>query len=268
MFDSHTHLNDDQLFPTWQQHMQNFIDAGGKGLVNIAVDAERAKRAIHIAQTSLSQFPDLFVWSTIGIHPSEACFGNITSQNLADEFENIKNIYQQHKHLFCGIGECGIDLHYPGAHETLQLQQELLALQCQMAQDTWLSLVIHSRDGFQETIDVIKDFSSLSMVFHCFGYGPTEAEYILSHFPNVYLWFDGNISYPKAQALRDTCLITPIEKILLETDAPYLAPQDLRGTTNTPTNVKFVYEFVAQLKNISLDALTEQMEKNFMKFYE
>ncbi|MBP6086505.1 TatD family hydrolase [Patescibacteria group bacterium] len=76
------------------------------------------------------------------------------------------------------------------------------------------------------------------------------------------------MSYPKAQALRDTCLITPIEKILLETDAPYLAPQDLRGTTNTPTNVKFVYEFVAQLKNISLDALTEQMEKNFMKFYE
>jgi TatD DNase family protein len=143
----------------------------------------------------------------------------------------------------------------------------LLAHQCQIAQKNWLPLIIHSRDGFQETINIIKNFSSLPIVFHCFWYWPKEAEHLLSHFPNVYFGFDGNISYPKAEALREACLTIPIEKILLETDAPYLAPQCLRWTINTPNNVKFVYEYVAQLKGIEYEEFEKKIYENVRKFY-
>jgi TatD DNase family protein len=267
MIDTHTHLNDDKLFPDRQKHMQNFIDAWWTALVNVAVNAERAERAIHIARTSLSQFPDTIILSTVGIHPSEACFAEVTHANLDESISTIKKIYLNNTDIICAIGECGIDLHYPGAHDTIEVQKDLLARQCQIAQEYWLPIVIHSRDGFQETIDVLSNFSWLKMVLHCFWYGKTEAEYLLANFPNVYFWFDGNITYPKAEALREACLITPIDKILLETDAPYLAPQGLRWTTNTPANVKFVYEFVAELKWVEYSEFEKIIDENGRKFY-
>ncbi len=267
MFDTHTHLNDDKLFPERQLHMQDFINAWWTGLVNIAVNAERAERAIHIARTSLSQFPDTIVLASVGIHPSEACFGEVSSANLQDSIFTMKKIFFNNTDIICAIWECGIDMHYPWSQASIQLQQELLAQQCQFAQETWLPVVIHSRDGFQETIDVLSKFSWLKMVFHCFWYGKSEAEYLLANFPNVYFWFDGNISYPKAEALREACTIVPIEKILLETDAPYLAPQWLRWTINTPTNVKFVYEFVAQLKWFEYSDFEKIIDANVKKFY-
>ncbi len=267
MFDTHTHLNDDKLFPDRQKHMQDFINVGWNGLVNIAVNAERAERAVHIARTAVSQFPDTIVLASVGIHPSEACFGEVTSSNLEDTIATMKKIYYNNTDIICAIGECGIDMHYPWSIASIEVQKDLLARQCQFAQETWLPVVIHSRDGFQETIDVLQKFPWLKMVFHCFWYGKTEVEYLLTHFPNIYFWFDGNISYPKAEALREACLITPLEKILLETDAPYLAPQWLRWTTNTPTNVKFVYEFVAQLKWIEYSECEKKIDENVKEFY-
>lgn len=268
MFDTHTHLNDDKLFPDREQHITDFINQWWQWLVNIAVNAEYAMRAIHIAKTWLSLFPDTFIGATVGIHPSEACFHEITKENLQENIQNLKKIYYQHTDVLCAIGECGIDLHYPGSPDSIELQQELLALQCQMAQETWLPLVIHSREGFQETIDVLKNFSGLRLVFHCFGYWPKEAEYILSHFPNTLLGFDCNITYPKAEALREACKLTPLDRILTETDAPYLAPQWLRWTLNTPSNVKVVYESIAQLKNIAYEECKKQLDTNAANFYD
>jgi Tat protein secretion system quality control protein TatD with DNase activity len=81
--------------------------------VNIAVNAERAERAIHIARTSLSQFPDTIVLATVGIHPSESCFGEITKANIQDSISVIKKIFYNNTDVICAIGECGIDMHYP-----------------------------------------------------------------------------------------------------------------------------------------------------------
>jgi Tat protein secretion system quality control protein TatD with DNase activity len=102
--------------------------------VNIAVNAERAERAIHIARSSLSQFPDTIVLASVGIHPSEVHFAEVTKANLQDKISTIKNIYLNNSDIICAIGECGIDLHFPDTQDTIQLQQELLAHQCQIAQ--------------------------------------------------------------------------------------------------------------------------------------
>lgn len=104
--------------------------------MNIAVNAERAERAIHIARASLSQFPDTIVLASVGIHPSEVCFAEITQANLQDSISILKKIYLNNTDIICAIGECGIDLHYPDTQGTIELQQQLLAHQCQMAQET------------------------------------------------------------------------------------------------------------------------------------
>lgn len=285
MFDTHTHVNDDTLFPEWQKHIADFINAWGTWLVNVAVNAEWALRAKHIADcihdintnkssdttVVLSQvLSDNFtIWATIGIHPSTVCFWEITRNTIENEIENIKNIFNQSPDTWRAIWECWIDLHYAWARETVQLQQELLAQQCQFSLDVWLPLVIHSRDGFQETIDILSNFANhnIATVFHCFGYGPKEAEYLLSHFKNVYFWFDWNITYPKAEPLRETLLLLPNNKVLLETDAPFLAPQWLRWQINTPTNVQTVYEYTAMLKKTSLWNRTKQINTNAERFY-
>ena len=85
--------------------------------------------------------------------------------------------------------------------------------------------MIHSRDGYQETIDVLREFPDLVYYFHCFGYGVGEVEELLQFFPTIYFGFDGNLTYPKADNLRAACCIVPLDRLLVETDAPYLAPQ-------------------------------------------
>jgi TatD DNase family protein len=125
------------------------------------------------------------------------------------------------------IGECGIDLHYPG-DPLIKLQQELFARQCELARLYDLPVVIHSRDGYQETIDVLKDFADIKIYFHCYGYGEFEMQELQKAYKNIRFGFDGNITYPKAQNLRDALAACKRSNMLLETDAPYLAPLPLR----------------------------------------
>ena len=171
------------------------------------------------------------------------------------------------------IWECGLDYHYTDKNsdklspETIQKQKELFILQCKLAQEYEIWLVIHSRDAFEDTIEILKDFYNLKIYFHCWGYSPKEVVIAKDLFPNLRIGFDGNITYKKADNLRESAKILELDKILLETDAPYLSPQNLRWQLNQPANVKYVYEYVAQLKNIDFKDLEQAIEENFFNFY-
>ena len=272
-FDSHTHLNADELFENWQQHIAEFIAVGWKWLVNIGANDDRSRIAIEISQKAKTLFPSIFVGTAIGIHPSEIAYWTITWENIIEKQEALFQIYKDSTSEISAIWECGIDLHYPWATNTLQLQKELLARQCQLSLKTWLPLVIHSRDGFQETIEVLeKSFFSHAgntpdVVFHCFWYWPEEAQFLIDNFENVYLWFDGNITYKSAQPLRDAFMLTPLNRVLLETDAPYLAPIPERGKTNTPKNIVHTYKFLAELRNIELEEFAKTIYENCCRFF-
>lgn len=291
LFDSHTHLNAEELFPNREKHLTDFIDAGWIGIVNIGANLRWSKRAIELTQSIRQKLPtiqsmkkqnstvaDFFAGATIGIHPSETIkFDDepawITFDTIENELIELKKIYWNNADVICAIWECGIDLHYPWSTDTLQLQKELLARQCQFALETWLPLVIHSRDAFQETVEVLKKYfwkgenTSLPVVFHCFGYWPKEAEYLIETFDNVYIWFDGNITYKSAQPLREAFLVTPKNKVLLETDAPYLSPIPVRWEMNTPKNIKHTYKFLADLQNSPLEELANQITENSRNFF-
>ena len=290
-YDSHTHLNDDKLYPDRQWYLQSFVNAGGKGLINVGVDAQRSQKAIDIAVQANNLFPDTFVKATIGFHPSEVCFGHIVTssevrsigesesnnfytsrpasskwQSIQQSIQILKDMYTQYAEHVVAIGECGIDTHYDG-NPHIDLQKELFTQQCDLAKELQLPIVIHSRDDFSSTWDVIKNYKNQKIYFHCRGYGPDEIKILQDFFPQLWIGFCGNISYPKAQMLRDSLYVTRPESMLIETDAPYLAPQARRWQTNQPAYVTEIYDYVASILSLDFSLLQSRLADNFHKLY-
>lgn len=287
-FDSHTHLNHNDLFPNRKNHIQNFIDNGGIGLINIGVDHTYNTRSLEIAQQSASLFPQTIVKSTIGLHPYEIAIGNITSENYEAKREEMKSLYNTTtKDYIVAIGEIGIDTYRPNTENTLTLQKTLFRQQCEFARSLHLPIVIHTRANRDATHEVLQDFTDLTIYFHCRPYGPEQIKIIKETYDDFYIWFCWNISYPKAEIIRKSLrylvynnhnypesiiswkLINshpeelPFKKdiylknILIETDAPYLAPQSHRGKQNTPLLVKENYIYISALigRDISLEVI-------------
>jgi len=251
MFDSHCHLNDEKLFPRWQEIIKDFENIGGTWLINVGTGPEDNDAVCCLVKEAKQLFPNMKINAAIGLHPCETRIDTDIWEGTA----SLRETHQKHTDVVVAIWECGIDLHYPWSTETLQLQQEIFARQCQYALDNKLPVVIHSRDGFQPTIDVLKDFPTGTYYFHCFGYGPKELEHLLTHYKDIYFGFDGNITYPNAHLLRESCLATPLDRLLIETDAPYLTPIPFRGQTNESKYIQHTYEFIANLKWIAISDL-------------
>ena len=279
-FDSHTHLNSPQLFKDYKKYIENFQNIWWKKLINVWVDYERTQRALQIE----SDFPDICL-STCGFHPTEPIFkfkdwkyefkeNQLVSWNeyLNLTKECLENLIKNKK--IVAIWECGMDYHYfehikkwQSIEEIKEQQKQLFILQLELAQKHNLPIVIHSRDAFEDSLEIIKNYKQIKIYFHCRGYGPEEIKILQNEIPNLWLWFDGNITYKKAEELRKSIKQCNLTQILLETDAPYLTPQIIRKETNQPSNVKYVYEYISDLLDIPLNKLQEQVRENFNKFY-
>jgi len=268
MYDSHTHLNDPKLFPKRKNYLKQFSEIWWKWLINIWAGKKFNLRWIEIAEQYWDFFnTDLFVKSTIAFYPFDILSGEITKENLTQSISELKKLYYEKEEFIVGIGECGIDLHYDNLHDKLDLQKELFALQLDLAQELNLPIVIHSRSAFSETFDIVKNYKNSKIYYHCRGYWPAELKKLQKYFPNFRVWFCGNISYPKVEELRESLKIINPDSILLETDAPYLAPQKIRWTTNHPANIKYLYEFAINLLEQNKWSFEKQIERNFFNLY-
>ena len=277
-YDSHTHLNSPELFPKYEELLANFIKIWWKKLVNVWVDKERTQRALEIQKN----YPE-YCLSTVWFHPSEVIFKRKWNKFLFwketlfwDEFlQAIENYIRElvENKLVIAIWECWLDYHYTEkdggklSKDSIEKQKELFILQCKLAQEYDIPLVIHSRDAFEDSVEILKDFKELKIYFHCWGYWPEEIKIIVDLFPNLRVGFDWNITYKKADDLRDSIKLLPFEKILLETDAPYLTPQIIRKEQNQPANIKYIYEYVSNLLNIPELELQKIIEENFYNYY-
>ena len=275
LYDAHTHLNTSDLFSQRQDYLDQFVQAGGAGLVNSWANDEYNLRGIQIAQEleTLKQWitklpSDFIIKSTLGYHPGCCEEGDITEINLQQKIIDLKNLYQDHKDSIVAIGECGIDTYYPDTDKFLPLQKKLFVMQCDLARQLALPLMVHIRKDFESAYEILQNYRDLTVYIHCRGFGPEEISRLQAlHFSALYIWFCGNISYKNAQNLRDSLHTVPLESLLLETDAPWLSPQIVRGTTNHPANVRYIYEFVADLLSIDQEILAAQIEKNFRTLY-
>lgn len=210
---------------------------------------------------------DTFVKCTLGYHPYEAIIGTITPQNITEKIAELDQKISENLQYISAIGECGIDLHYPNSNETLEIQQLLFIEQIKLAKKYKLPIVIHSREAFNETLEIMQDYPGLKIHFHCWSYTPTNAQKLIKSFPGLYIGICGNISYKKATDIQESLHIIPHNRLLIETDAPYLSPQEVRGEKNTPTNCKYIYNFIAEYLHLGVDNFANQIEKNFKAIY-
>lgn len=177
------------------------------------------------------------------------------------------------------IGECGLDHHWNPTgvdgrceddfdQEMYLAEKELFSMQLEYAKELNLPIIVHSRDAFEDTYDCIKNSGWNTGIIHCYSYGAEEARKFLDL--GWYISFSGGVTYTKKskmEAMKELLTLVPEDRILLETDSPYLAPVPLRGTLNTPLNVEYTYKFIAQIRGTDHEKLSETVDKNIKELF-
>lgn len=220
---------------------------GIEKIITIAVSPDNLDTVMDLTQ----QHPS--IWGTQGVHPHDA-------EKFTPETEKAirKNALDGR---IVAIGEIGLDYYYDNADR--EIQRQVFRTQLQIASDMNLPVVIHSRDADEDTMSILAEFETLLKrkgVIHSFTSGPELAKYAINQ--GFYLGFNGICTFNAAENVRDIIRITPIENIILETDAPYLTPVPYRGTENASFYLPFVAEKVAEVKEIPLNEFLTQAYKN------
>jgi len=225
-------------------------------MITIATSADNLDEVIAISE----KYPDIYC--TQGLHPHEGSEWNEEVKahilrNLDDKNKNKKIV---------AIGEIGLDFYYSKSPRDEQLKA--FEEQLQIACDHNLPVVIHSRDADEDTMAVLKNFTHTLMrkgVIHSFTSGLDLARFALSE--NFYLGFNGIITFKNAENVRDALRITPLEKILLETDSPFLTPDPYRGFENAPFYLPFIAEKIAEVKAVDLDTILKRAYQNSIDLF-
>ncbi len=219
--DSHCHLGDEAV---GLAATDEAVDQGVVGFVTVAVDVADSRQQVRLAAGR----PD--VVATAGVHPHEARHGTDGLEEVLATSDVV------------AVGECGLDYHYD--HSPRDVQRQVFATQIALAHAHDLTLVIHSRQAWDDTFDVLgAEGPPERSVFHCFTGGPTEARRALDL--GAHLSFSGIVSFPSAPEVRAAAALCPLDRLLVETDSPYLAPQGHRGRPNRPGLVPVVGAAVA-----------------------
>jgi TatD DNase family protein len=226
--DSHCHLQLDlKEGDTAGAAVARAVEAGVERMICIGTDVATSHQAVELA----AAYP--VVWATVGLHPHDA-------SRLAAEWDGLIELSRSDRVV--GVGESGFDLYY--RHSEPDQQEEAFRAHLRLARDAGLALVIHSRDAWDETFSVLESEGvPPRTVFHCFTGGPREAERALAL--GAHLSFSGIVSFRNAEPVRQAAGLTPPERLLVETDSPFLAPVPHRGRTNEPAYLPAVGAAVA-----------------------
>ncbi len=227
--DSHCHLPYEGLEDV-AAHLDAARAAGVGRMVSIGTDVAQSAAAIEVAR----QHAD--VWATVGLHPHDA----------SDGLDGIEQLLSSPRVV--GVGECGLDYHYD--HSPREVQREVFAAQIGLANASEMALVIHTREAWDDTWAVLEaEGVPERTIFHCFTGGAVEARRCLDL--GAYLSFSGIVTFKTADDVRDAARLCPLDRLLVETDSPFLAPVPHRGRTNTPSFVPLVGAAVAAVKGVA-----------------
>jgi len=222
--DTHCHTQEQMVETGSDELLQRAREAGVQRFIVIGTDVDTSTQAIEIA----GKHND--VWATVGLHPHDATKGVHTIAHLATSPRVV------------GIGECGLDYYYENSPRDIQIPA--FAEQIALAKEHNLSLVIHTRDAWEDTFNVL-DSEGIpeNTIIHCFSGGPDEARRCLDR--GAYLSFSGIVTFKNAVELREAAKMCPADRLLIETDSPFLAPVPHRGRPNEPAHVGIVGTFIA-----------------------
>ncbi len=246
--DTHAHLIWKELAGKESETVENAKKAGVEKIITIGCDLETCEGSMRCAE----KFDNVFF--TAGIHPSDAKDSNIDW----GKYESFLS------HEKCkAVGECGFDFYYDKYDE--KLQEKFFEKQIELSKKHNLPIIIHTRDAGKKTLEFIKHHKLNNFVVHCFTETMEFAKKVLDS--NGMLSFTGIITYKKADSVREVVKYAPLERIMLETDCPYLAPQSVRGQVNEPKYIPEIADKIAEIKEMNFKDIEEITTKNAEKFF-
>lgn len=253
LVDSHCHLDrlklEELAIPTLDQVMADAVAANVKHMLCVGIDKDNAEEVKRIA----AQYPSVF--ASVGVHPLDVK-NMMTAEELVVAADHDKVV---------AIGETGLDYYY--SEESKSIQQESLVMHLEVAKQLALPTIIHTRDARQDTLDILRQHAcdTSAGVLHCFTESWEMAKAALDM--GFYISFSGIVTFKNASELKEVAKKVPLDRMLVETDSPYLAPVPYRGKANFPSYTLNVAEYLADLKGVEFDRLAEQTTDNFFSLF-
>lgn len=251
MIDTHAHLQnltDEELNIVLENAKQNGVNK----IICASSGVLDSFKATLLAENNKG------IFATVGVHPQDACFlTDDAIQKLRDYAKNNKAV---------AIGEIGLDYHYEGYDKDVQINAFLK--QIDLAYDLGLPVVIHTRDASGDTMQIIREnlhkFKS-GVCIHCYSMSQEILKEIIGY--GFYISLGGTVTFKNAKNIQEIAKICPLDRIMLETDCPYMSPEPFRGKTNEPKNVMYVAQKIADLRGISVEEVKTQTTQNAIKFF-
>lgn len=253
IFETHAHYDDDKFTEDRDELIMAVHESGVHPIINVGA-------SIHSTQTTLElakRYP--FIYAAVGVHPSDIADLN------EDTFAWLKEQATYAKTV--AVGEIGLDYYWDKEADVQEKQRYWFGRQLQLAREAGLPVIIHSRDAAADTLQVMRDnhAETIPGVIHCYSYSPELAQEFVRM--GYYIGVGGVVTFKNAKKLVETVQAIPMERILLETDSPYMAPEPHRGTRNDSRNIPYVIAKIAELKGITPQEVERITEENAYRLF-
>lgn len=255
--DSHAHIDGPEYDEDRYEIIERARDAGVLRILNVGTGDPHSgslERAVAVAE----KYEGLY--AAVGVHPHDAKLFD------DDAAQRVRNLVNRNPDVIA-LGEIGLDYHYD--HSPRDIQREVFIKQLRMAREERVPVIIHSRAADDETVEVLKsEWSDVDArgIMHCFGGTPQMAESVMAL--GFFVSFAGNVTFKKAENLREAARHVPLDRLLIETDCPYLTPEPFRGRRNEPARVVEVARCLANLHGITINELAQVTTQNFNRLFE
>ena len=254
-FDTHSHYYDAKFDNDREETIRKIYNSGVTKCVDVGCDVETSKKAISIANNHK------FFYSIIGIHPSEI---SLNKKEIDKDILEIKNLFLTNKKIVA-IGEIGLDYHYDDG-PSKELQQYAFINQIELANELKLPISIHTRDAIDDTIAILRKYKiENGGILHCCPFNRELVRHGLN--AGLYIAFGGTSTFKSSKNAPEIVNMVPKDRMLIETDCPYLAPEPVRGTRNDSSNLKYIVRKIAEFKNIEPEEMAQITYNNACKLF-
>lgn len=250
LFDTHAHFDDEQFDADRDEVLKSLKSYGVGNIVNIGSSMKTSRTSVALAEKYD------FVYATVGVHPSE------TGELCEADIEELKRLAANSK--VRAIGEIGLDYHY---HDDVEpsIQKKWFVRQLKLAKELDMPVIIHDRESKGECLEILKEHKISNGVVHCFSGSTETAREILKL--GMMISFTGILTFKNAKKAIAACAAVPLDRLMIETDCPYMSPEPHRGKMNFSGYVEFVARKMADIKGVSYDELVGITERNAKRFY-
>lgn len=250
LFDTHAHFDDEQFDADRDEVLKSLKSYGIGNIVNIGSSMKTSRTSIALAEKYD------FVYAAVGVHPSE------TGELCETDIDELKRLAANPK--VRAIGEIGLDYYYPDDVEP-SIQKKWFVRQLELAKELNMPVVIHDRESKGECLEILKEHKISNGVVHCFSGSAETAREILKL--GMMISFTGVLTFKNAKKAIAACAAVPLDRLMIETDCPYMSPEPHRGRRNFSGYVEFVARKMAEIKGVSYDELVNITERNAKRFY-